>query len=262
MIEMKTITTPLVLMIVLAMPSFSHAQLQPPRDARPVTLPPTLTVTGDGESSTRPDRALVQLGATAQAETASAAQQRVNELMTAAVEAIRGAGIREEMITTAGISLYPVYTDQVPRPLQGGQNPPEPRIVAYRASNSVRVVLDDLGKIGDVIDAGVNAGANQIENVSFQLKDDAAAQRAALGSAAKEARAKADAIAQAMGLRIEGVLDVSEGGVNVIRPRLEFARGAVAMDAAATPVQPGQVDVQASVTVTYRVSPADGAAER
>jgi uncharacterized protein YggE len=262
---MKTITTSLVL-LVLVMRSLSHAQPQPPREERPVNLPPTLTVMGEGESSSRPDRAVVQLGAAAQAESASAAQEQVNQVMQAAIEAIRGAGVREEMIATAGIALYPVYTDQVARPLQGGrqQPPPEPRIAAYRASNSVRVTLDDLSKIGDVIDAGVNAGANRIENVTFQLKDDTAARREALTAAAKEARAKADAIAQAMGLRIDGVLDVAEGGVNVIRPRLEFARGGAgvaAMDAA-TPVQPGQVDVQASVTVTYRVSPADGAAER
>ncbi len=261
---MKTYTTFAALLTLLTLiASRAHAQPQPaPRDERPANWPPTLTVTGDGESSSRPDRAVVQLGAAAQAESAAAAQEKVNQIMQAAIEAIRGTGVRDEMITTAGISLYPVYTDHVPRPLQGGQNPPEPRIVAYRAGNSVRVTLDEIAKVGDVIDAGVSAGANQIENVSFQLKDDTAARRDALTRAAKEARSKADAIAQAMGLRIGGVLDVSEGGVNVIRPRFEFARAGVAAMDAATPVQPGQVDVQASVTVTYRVSPADGAAER
>lgn len=256
-------TTARSLTLLLAFVTFAlpRAQAQV-RDERPAALPPTLTVTGDGESSARPDRAVVRLGATAQAETASAAQEQVSRVMQDAIAAIREAGIREEMISTSGLSLQPVYSDQPPIPIEGRREPPPPRIVAYRANNSVRIVVDDLAKIGDVIDAGVKSGANQIEDLSFQLKDDAAARREALASAAKEARDKADAIAQAMGLRIEGVLDVSEGGVNVIRPRLEFARGAVAMDAAATPVQPGQVDVQASVTVTYRVSPADGAAER
>ena len=228
--------------------------------------PPMLTVTGDGESSARPDRAVVRFGAAAQAETASAAQEQVNQVVQAAVEAIRAAGIREEMISTAGISLYPVYSDQVPRPMPAGQHPQrptEPRIVAYRASNSVRVVVDDLAKVGDVIDEGVKAGANQIEGLSFELKDDTAARREALTGASKQARAKADAIAHAMALRIDGVFQVTEGGVQIMQPRMELARaGVAAMDAAGTPVQPGQVDVRASVTVTYRVSPADGAAER
>ena len=95
------------------------------------------------------------------------------------------------------------------------------------------------------------------------MKDDTAARREALTGASKQARAKADAIAQAMGLRIDGVFQVTEGGVQIMQPRMELARaGVAAMDATGTPVQPGQVDVRAAVTVTYRVSPADGAAER
>ena len=270
--EMNTLLKPLALCLLIPlMFARVHAQAQPPppprdRDDRAHDQPPMLTVTGEGESAARPDRAVVRLGAAAQAETAAAAQDQVNQVMQAAIEAIRAAGIREEMISTAGISLYPVYSDQVPRPMPAGQHqqrPPEPRIVAYRASNSVRVTVDDLTKVGDVIDEGVKAGANQVEELSFQLKDDTAARREALTGASKQARAKADAIAQALGLRIDGVIEVSEGGVQVMRPRMELARaGAAAMEAAGTPVQPGQVEVRATVTVTYRVSPADGAAER
>lgn len=227
---------------------------------------PTLTVSGTGEASAKPDRAVVRLGAVAQAESASAAQDQVNEIIQAAVAAIRGIGIREEAIATAGIALHPVYADHHPRPVDGGRDGPrEPRIVAYRASNSLRVTVDDLARVGDVIDEGVKAGANQIEELSFQLKDDTAARRQALTGASNQARAKAEAIAQAMGLKLDGVLEVTEGGVHVLRPRMELARvgvAAAAMDVASTPVQPGQVDVQATVTVTYRVSPADGAAER
>jgi uncharacterized protein YggE len=252
------------LLVLLIMPR-AHAQPQPQPPAAPRAGPPTLTVTGEGESAARPDRAVVRLGAAAQGETASAAQEQVNQVMQAAIDAIRAAGIKDEMISTAGLSLYPVYSDQAPRPMPGGQQqrPSEPRIVAYRAGNSVRVVVDDLAKVGDVIDDGVKAGANQIEELTFQLKDDTAARREALTGASKQARAKADAIAQAMGLRIDGVVEVTEGGVQIMRPRMEMARGgAVAAMEAATPVQPGQVDVHATVTVTYRVSPADGAAER
>ena len=111
------------------------------------------------------------------------------------------------------------------------------------------MIVDDLTKVGDVIDEGVKAGANQVEELSFQLKDDTAARREALTGASKQARAKADAIAQAMGLRIDGVLEVGEGGVQVMRPRMDLARaGVAAMEAAGTPVQPGQVDVRATVT--------------
>lgn len=213
---------------------------------------PTLTVMGQAESSARPDEAVVRLGTVAQAEHASAAQEQVNEVMTRAIEAMRELGVREESITTVGLSLHPVYSQQPPRPMQ--DQPIEPRIIAYRASNTIQVRLSDLGKIGEVIDAGVSSGANNVEGITFGLKDDTAARNAALRDAAQQAKAKADAIADAMNLKIDGVLEISEGGVQVMPKYYEMARGAVAMDAA-TPIQPGQVQVNATVTVTYRISP-------
>jgi uncharacterized protein len=216
---------------------------------------PTLTVTGEGEASARPDRAVVQLGAVAQAEHASAAQQQVNQPMESAIKLIRELGIPEESITTVGLMLSPVYSEARP-PREHLQA--QPRIVGYRASNRIRVEIDNLDRIGAVIDAGLQAGANHVEDLSFRLKDETAARSEALRLASKRARAKADAIAEAMSVRIVRVLEVSEGGVHIISPRMEFARGM--MDAAvATPVQPGQVQVQGMVTVTYEISPPDGA---
>jgi uncharacterized protein YggE len=86
------------------------------------------------------------------------------------------------------------------------------------------------------------------------LKNDAEARDDALRAAAKQARAKADAIADAMNMKIDGVLEINEGPVHVVPKYYEMARGAVAMDAA-TPIQPGQVQVNAMLTVIYRISP-------
>lgn len=234
----------------------------PPRraaDQPAAETPPTLTVTGKGEYAARPDRAVLQLGAVAQAEQAAEAQEQVNA-MGEALEAIRDVVGEEGSISTVGISLQPVYTDRHAR-LLDGQPPPEPRIIGYRAGNRLRVVIDDLTKVGDVIDAGVRAGANQVEGLSFELKDDTAARRGALTDAANQASDKATALAAALGVRIERVLAVKEGHVDVVRPRMELARAGVAAMDMATPVQPGNVDVSASVTVTYRVSPGRDANE-
>ena len=122
------------------------------------------------------------------------------------------------------------------------------------SSNTVRVRLDDLSRVGDVIDAGIEAGANQLEGLAFGLKDETSARTAALRDAAKQARAKADAIAETMNLRIDGVLEVIEGGVQVMPKYYEMGARVMAADAG-TPVQPGQVDVNATVTVAYRISP-------
>jgi uncharacterized protein YggE len=214
---------------------------------------PTLTVSGTGESFGTPDRAVVRLGAVAQSAQAGDAQKLVGETVTKTIDAVKKLGIDEKSIRTAGVSLTPVYTDFQPRP---GQQQ-EPRISGYRASNTIEVRLDDLAKLGPVIDTGVSTGANNVEGVDFQLKDDGPQRKAALKQAATDARGKAEALAEAMGMRLGPVIEVTEGGA-VGRP-IPMARHAMLAEsfAANTPVQPGQLQVTASVTISYRLMPTD-----
>ncbi len=216
-------------------------------------LVPSLTASGRAEASAEPDRAVVRFGAVAQAETASAAQKEVNKVMQAGVAAMKKLGIPEASLRTVGINLDPVYS-QPPRGGADAARPFVPKVVAYRASNTLQVELADITKVGPVIDAGVAAGANNVEGLSFQLKDDTKQRQEALRGAVREARAKADAIAAAMGVQLDSVLDVNEGGVNIIQPRMAFTGMAKIADASfETPVQPGQVRVEASVTIRYRL---------
>jgi uncharacterized protein YggE len=249
----------------------ADAALAQPRPAGPVPPPapererlgrgdePTLTVVGTGEAFGTPDRAVVRLGAVAQSSQAAEAQKLVGEIVTKTIDAVKQLGIDEKSIRTAGVSLTPVYTDQHLRPLQPGQpqEPQEPRISGYRASNTLEVRLDDLSRLGPVIDAGVATGANNVEGVDFQLKDDGPQRKAALKQAATDARGKAEALADAMGMRLGPVIEVIEGG-GPGRP-IPMARRAMLAEsfAANTPVQPGQLQVTASVTITYRLAPAD-----
>lgn len=224
------------------------AQPEPP-GGRPDERFPSITVLGQGEAEARPDRAVVRLGAVAQAAEAAAAQQQVNQTVRKAIDQIKALGIPAERIQTSGISLHPVYSQVQPRPGQEGAF--EPKITGYQASNTVRVQVDDLSKIGGVIDAGVGAGANQVQGVSFELQDDTAQKRAALTVAARRARAKAEAIADAMNVRLGQVVEVLEGGGGPVYPMMDMGR--VAMSAEGAPVEPGQVRVEATLTVRYRI---------
>ncbi len=213
---------------------------------------PTLTVSGRGQVSAAPDEAVLRLGATAQAEEAATAQDQVNQVMQDAISALRELGVPADRIQTVDLSLSPVYSERRPGPMPGPrQMPDEPRIVGYRASNVVQVRLEDLTHVGPVVDAAVGAGANELQQLSFQLQDDLEARQEALRRAVREARAKAEAIAQAMDVRLQAVQDVTEGGYQVYRP--QYARQAMMAESAA-PVQPGQVQVEASVTVRYRLA--------
>jgi uncharacterized protein YggE len=118
----------------------------------------------------------------------------------------------------------------------------------------VLVRVDDLAKIGAVIDAGVDAGVNQMQGVSFSIKDDLPQRQDALKKAAVQARTKAQAIAEAMGVSLGGVMEVMEGDAGGgPRPMMEMARMS---DSGGAPIQPGELQVEASLTVRFRIAEA------
>lgn len=220
---------------------------------RPGPAPParqTLTVTGQGEVEAPPDRAVVRMGAVVQAPQAAAAQKAVSQVMLQALDKVQAAGITKEAVRTVDLSLTPVYQHSKPE-----QEAAEPRIVGYRASNSIEVKIDDLQRIGQVIDAAVAAGANQVQSIDFQLRDDTAAQRKALARAAENARIKAESLAGAMGAQLGPVISAVESGSILPQPRFRMGRAALAEASAETPIQPGELQIRATATIQYRLIP-------
>lgn len=224
---------------------YAHGQSASPQDAAVSTL----TVRGSGEVSSVPNQAVVALGAVAQSERAGDAQQQVNRLAGAILKAVKAQGISEQNISTTELTLVPVY-ERPDRTSAQQTNPP--RIVGYTATNVVRIEINAMNKVGDVIDAGIGAGANRLEGLSFKLKDDTLLRTKALRQAVLNAREKAASIADALGLHLVRILEITEEGVQTVRPQFRVQRMAVAA-AESTPVEPGRIQVSASVTVGYQV---------
>jgi uncharacterized protein YggE len=133
----------------------------------------------------------------------------------------------------------------------------EPTIDGYTALNVVEVTLDDLGRIGAVIDAATQAGANRIQGIQFTLRDQDAVRAQALREAATRARAEVDVLASALGLKVLRVLTVEESSPRVMPLRVyNGAARAAAADAAPTPVEGGTLDITADVTLSVEVGPA------
>lgn len=196
-----------------------------------------IIVTGNGSVQTVPDRARLSFGLTTDAKTASTALHANAAGMTKVIAAIKAQGIASADIRTEFVSLSPRYT-------QNGDG-----IVGYTATNSVSVTLRDLGKAGPVIDAAVDAGANQVSGPSLAPSDESALYRQALRAAIADAKAKARTIAAAAGLHLRRITDVSESGGPVPTP-LTGKAGV----APSTPIEPGTQLVQATVTVTFAVT--------
>ncbi len=117
----------------------------------------------------------------------------------------------------------------------------------------VRVTIDDLSKIGDVIDVATKAGANRVPSIQFALRDAESVRAQALREAAVRAKVEAEALASALSLKVNRILTVEEGGPVTVPVRdVMFARAE--SSSAATAIQPGSIEVNANVTLTVEVS--------
>ena len=162
---------PLALALALATSGFAAAPVAaqvPGADA--VFAATTLNVSASGETRIAPDQAVINLGVTSRALTAREAMRLNNVAMNQVVAALRKEGVAEKDVQTSGLNLNPqmVYRENQP-----------PRVTGYEASNIVTVTVNDLGKLGPTVDAVVAAGSNQINGISFGLRDPRAAEDAA-----------------------------------------------------------------------------------
>lgn len=229
-----------ILSMIAALPSMAKAD-----DAKEQR---TLRVSGQAEVMVTPDRARVTFGAEAQESDATEATAKVNSIMNRALANIKRLGISDKDIQTKQVNLYPVYATRK----SGDTNPPP--VVAYRATNTVQVTVDDLSLIGKIIDTANEAGANRQNGVSFELKDDTVAKSQALRKAAAEARTKAQALVDALDVRLVKIMSVNEGGVNVVYPRAYEGGMMMARDSASTPIQTGELTVQANISLVYVIA--------
>lgn len=208
---------------------------------------PAIVVNGSAEVAAPPDRAMVSLGAVVESKQAQDAQKQIAQIMQRVIKDVKAQGIPNEKIRTVGLSLSPVYSHPAPR---AGQEPEAPRITGYRASNTVRVHVDELERIGAVIDAGIAAGANQLSSLTFGLRDDLEHREQALQLAVREARRKAEAIAAALNQQVGDAIEIREEVTPTAYP---LERRLAAPSAAGTPIQPGQLQISAGVQVRFRL---------
>lgn len=253
---MKKALTAALLLATLpfaALPVAAQAQMSPiPTIAEGSTL---LTVTANGEATRTPDLAMFSAGVTTQGKTASAALAENSTRMTAVITALKRAGIAERDIQTSNLNLNPVYAEPRRQPDGSYLNEERP-IIGYQTSNTVSVKQRKLGEYGKVIDALVNAGANQVNGPSFMVDDSESALDEARTKAMTAARKRADLYARAAGLRVTRIVSISESGGYAPQPVM-YRRAA--MDAAPPappppPIAAGELELSSSVTVQFELS--------
>jgi uncharacterized protein YggE len=206
----------------------------------------TLSVSGEGKATSPPDMATINTGIITQAATAREALSDNNATMDKILAALKKFQIAEKDIQTSNFSVQPEYAR--------GQHiePSERRIVGYRVSNQVTVQVRNLPKLGEVMDALVQAGSNQFSGVSFGIDDPTGVLNQARNRAIADARSRAQLYAQAAGVRVGKVISISEQPIAQPRPQY-MARGPMMMAEAAgsVPVATGEQELTATVHMIF-----------
>jgi len=202
-------------------------------------------VLGDSIVQAQPDTAIISVAVVTQNRTAITAQQENAAKTDAVVRALKAAAGSGAEVKTSGYSLQPqrVYKEGQP-----------PTITGYEARNSVTVTLSDLTKVGAVIDAAAQAGANDFSNVAFTLRQDRQARDRALSEATQVAVSKAKVIATALGGRLVRIVEVQEEGFQQRPPVPVYqVETYMAKQSVATPIEVGALDISSKVQLIAEV---------
>ncbi len=206
----------------------------------------TITVTSTASVGSEPDEAVVTLGVTTQDPDSATALGRNGDTVDAVVAAVEGAGVAKDDVRTTRLDLN--------RRTIHRRTPQETTV--FVADSALEITVRDMDAVGDVIQAGVEAGATSVRGVRFGVSDPAQARTEALDAAVRGARTKADAMAAAAGTTVTGVVTIDEQGAAQPAYRSYAADTAypVAMAAlSAQVVPPDQIQTQVTVIVTWAI---------
>ncbi len=207
-----------------------------------------VNVIGNGKTNVKPDVAYVNIGVATQNANAKQAQTENAKIMESVIKKVKALGVKEEDIQTIRYNMDAQY-----------DYPPDrkPVLTGYQVTNIVQVRIQDIQKTGDILDEAAKAGANQAFEIRFALKDMDTVYKKALENAIADAKSKADSIAKASNIQLMGPISISESGAeHYFSNGNRYSRDAalkVEMGDESTPISIGELEVRASVTISYGI---------
>lgn len=213
------------------------------------TLPRTITVVGEGKVKIKPDIARANIGVEVMKSSVKEASDANKTALDAVLAALKAQGIDEKDIQTSGFSIFAER--------YGPEGPLPENQTNYRVSNNVAVVIRDLEKVGAILDAAIEAGANNIYGIEFGLDNTESVEAEARKGAVEDAKAKAEELAGLTGVQVGSIVSVSEivgnngGYYNASNfNQLDRAMGG----GGGTPVQPGELELTMQLQVVYTIA--------
>jgi len=223
-------------------PSNAEAATQSTEESR------TISVTGQGRLTVKPDTATLSFGVTELKASPSEAYAALSASLNKISPAVKSMGLKDEQIQTSLFNLSAEYTWTQDK----GQ-----QLVGYRATTTLTVTTQDLDKVAALIQAAVDAGANQLNGLSFSVKDTDKLLESALDLAVDDAKAKAERVANRLGAKVVRVMSISvmDNGTPMYTNRgsKDLAYGEAMPAAAPAPVFSGESTFTASVSVVFEI---------
>lgn len=212
------------------------------------TTTSTLNVSGHGESIAKPDIATINIGVSSRGKTANEATSLNSVSVQKLIATLTKSGVAEKDIQTNNVSVFPIYKPS--KPSENDFNDIN-KVLGYEASNYIQVKIRNINDTGRIIDAVTLAGDYTINGLSFSLDNDDSFEAEALKNAVKDARTKADVVAEAAGVSISGIKNITVGAS--FSPIFKNVSGAEAASAD-TPILPGETTVSQDVSIEYFLS--------
>ncbi len=223
--------------------------------ARSMVSSRQISVTGEGKVSVRPDTAVFTASVITQAKKISDAQTQNSSRANAIIDFLKQRGVADKDIKTTSYNISPQYQYFNSPPCTAFPCPPQkpPEIVSYEIRNTIEIKVRELASADTLIEGVTNAGANEVGSIAFRVDDEDAAKAAARAQAITDAEIKAYQIATALGVRLGRITgyydqtDTPQPGYEGIGASPMMLKAA----SSAPPVQPGEQEIRASVSVTY-----------
>lgn len=204
----------------------------------------TITLTGTGSVTARPDIVHISTGVASDAKTAGAALSANTASMSKVISQLKAQGLEAKDIQTTDFSVQPRY-----RHYKDGQ---PATIIGYRVVNSVRITVRDISKLGAILDKVVTLGSNQIGGIRFSVSNAEKLKDTARRNAMADAIRKAEIYAAAAGVKLGQVKNISESFTSR-PPRPVFARAAMRAEAASVPIEAGEQSLEVRVNVSWEL---------
>jgi len=205
----------------------------------------TLSVNGSGEVYIAPDLANISFAVETNAKTASAAVKENAEKTNKVLEALKSQIGKDDTLSTTGYNLSPVY--------EYNNQTKKSEFTGYRATNSVLVKTFNLKNVGNLIDSAAEAGSNSIQGLTFDSTKRNEHMKEALAKAVKDAKTTAETVANAAGVKITTIYQISPSYNYPVPVYRDFAESKMAAAPPPTPIEAGEITVKASVNMVFGI---------